>query len=296
MARTGYYIVNPSPWPILASFSVLGLCSSFLIFFSQSLTFIFWVPFSVSFGLLAFSMVNWWGDVVTESTFMGEWSSYVLRTYVWGFRFFIISEAFFFGGFLSSFIYYSVGECSIQGVGFWPPRGIKPLHPGKTALLNTGVLVWSSFTGAWALNAVKVHNAVPCDGKSYSLGPHNGGKEKIVSSLSYQKEALLSLGLTIFLGLSFIYLQAQEYYWASYTISDGVYGSIFYLLTGFHGLHVIIGTIFLIVCWFRLYLLHFSYKHFVFGIWAAVWYWHFVDIVWIFVFSLVYIWGFWGYG
>nr|YP_009128926.1 cytochrome c oxidase subunit III [Saxidomus purpurata]AJT47996.1 cytochrome c oxidase subunit III [Saxidomus purpurata] len=294
MARTGYQLISPSPWPISTAFSVMGLCTSLFIFASEGLTSVFWGVCVFSIFFTAFNMCNWWSDVVMESTHLGEWSSYVLRTYVWGFRFFILSEAFFFASLFGSFIYASLGETSIQGVGFWPPRGIKPLHPGKVALLNTGVLVGSSLTANWALRCVKAHNLIPY-GETFLVSSGLGNKEKRATSLSYQVEGLFSLGLTILLGVIFTYLQSQEYYWSSFSFADGICGSIFYLLTGFHGLHVIIGTIFLSVCWLRLYFLHFSYKHFYFGMWAAVWYWHFVDGIWIVVYFMVYVWGHWGY-
>lgn len=208
--------------------------------------------------------------------------------------FYYFRDFFFFVGLFGSFIYGALGEMSIQGVGFWPPRGVKPLHPGKVAILNTAILVGSRFTANWAYSCVKRHNLIPYDEK-YVVKSRFTGKEKEVTSYRYQKEGLFSLAVTIFLGLCFTYFQGQEYYWASFTFADGLYGSVFFLLTGFHGLHVIVGTIFLIVCWFRLYSLHFRYKHFYFGMWAAVWYWHFVDVIWVFVYSIVYLWGYWGF-
>nr|YP_004072678.1 cytochrome c oxidase subunit III [Meretrix lusoria]ACV92125.1 cytochrome c oxidase subunit III [Meretrix lusoria] len=300
MARTGYQLLGPSPWPVTAAVAVLGLCSTLLIFVCEGASWGFWVSFVVCFGLLITIMANWWSDVVKESTYLGQWSSYVLRAYVWGFRLFIISEVFFFAGLLGAFVYCAVGESSIHGVGFWPPRGIKPLSPGKMALLNTAVLLGSSVTANWALCCVKAHNclnfnmSVPLSVLTPFKKSVNGMK-KNVDTFYYQESGLVALMVTICLGLCFTYLQALEYYWASFSFGDGIYGSSFFLLTGFHGLHVIIGTIFLVVCWFRLLNFHFSFNHFYFGMWAAVWYWHFVDIVWVFVYGMVYIWGYWGY-
>jgi len=299
VARTGYQLVGPRPWPLRGAFSVLGLCSGLLIFFSEGITWPFWVVFFGSLSLIVFTLSNWWIDLVKERTFLGEWRSYVLRTYVIGFRLFIISEIFFFVGLFGCYVYCGVGEISLQGVGFWPPRGIKPLHPGKVALLNTGILVLSSFTANWAFSCVEAHNATPLvHRKPYNFSNfpfYAKFAKKGLGSLILWLEALFSLGLTIVLGFCFSYCQALEYYWCSFRFADGIWGSIFYLLTGFHGIHVVVGTIFLIVCWFRLLKLHFSYNHFYFGIWAAVWYWHFVDGVWIAVFFLVYVWGYWGY-
>nr|AKE36672.1 cytochrome c oxidase subunit III [Meretrix lamarckii] len=301
MARTGYQLLSPSPWPISAAASILGLCATLLIFFGEGVSWIFWGSLSVSFSLFIFVLCNWWSDVVKESTYLGEWSSYVVRTYAWGFRFFIISEAFFFAGLLGSFVFYGVGESSIHGVGFWPPRGIKPLVPWKMALLNTAILVGSSATANWALKFVQAHNTLNFDMevKKSEIKRFNSPSKKLVGgtvdTYYYQERAVVAFIVTIVLGVSFTFLQALEYYWASFSFGDGIYGSTFFLLTGFHGLHVIIGTIFLVVCLIRLIKLHFSYNHFYVGVWAAVWYWHFVDLVWVFVYGLVYIWGYWGY-
>nr|YP_010121809.1 cytochrome c oxidase subunit III [Callista chinensis]QRE83916.1 cytochrome c oxidase subunit III [Callista chinensis]QWM94248.1 cytochrome c oxidase subunit III [Callista chinensis] len=295
MSRTGYHVLSPSPWPISVACSLMGLCSSLLIFFGEGPIWIFWGVFSCSFFLIVYSVVNWWGDLILESTYLGEWSSYVVRTYIYGFRLFLLSEIFFFGGLLASFIYYGVGEASIQGVGFWPPRGIKPLHPGKVALLNTGILVGSGITVNWAKTCVELHSQIHPKEKSLVVKWPFFNKEVSKSSFDYQLEGLFYLGITIVLGAWFSFLQYQEYKWSSFTFADGVAGSIFYFLTGFHGTHVIAGLIFLTVCWFRLYYCHFSYNNFWTGMWAAAVYWHLVDGVWIFVYGMVYLWGYAGY-
>nr|YP_008854390.1 cytochrome c oxidase subunit III [Meretrix lyrata]AGR50836.1 cytochrome c oxidase subunit III [Meretrix lyrata] len=301
MGRPGFQFLGPGPWPFAAATSFLGLCATFFFFVCSGPIWVFWISFFFSFGLGVFIMSNWGSDVVKESTFLGQWSSYFFRVYAWGFRFFIFFEVFFFAGLIGSFVYCAVGESSIHGVGFWPPRGIKPLNPGKMALLNTAILIGSSFTANWAFWCVKCHNLLNFN-MGVPLWELTGGKKPASDKLSesvdtfyYQSRGLLALEITIFLGVCFTILQAMEYYWASYSFADGVFGSTFFLLTGFHGLHVIIGTIFLIVCWFRLLYFHFSFNHFYFGMWAAVWYWHFVDAVWVVVYSLVYIWGYWGY-
>jgi len=198
---------------------------------------------------------------------------------------FILSEVFFFVRFFWAFFNARVGELSIQGVGYWPPVGINPIYPWQVPFLNTIVLLSSALTVTWAHKAVRVHNM--------SVYIRGSPKYMRLNREQYWNSGLVALGLTVFLGLFFTYLQATEYYMTSFCIRDRVYGSTFFLLTGFHGMHVIVGTIFLIVCWFRLYLLHFSYRHHYFGLDAAVYYWHFVDVVWIGVFASVYVWGYW---
>nr|UJH93092.1 cytochrome c oxidase subunit III [Chamelea gallina] len=287
MARTGFQLVDLSPWPLSASFSALGMTTSMICLFCEGMSNMVIFLFFSSFFLLIFTVIRWWGDVILESTFLGCYSSYVIRNLRCSMILFILSEIFFFVGFFWAFFNSSVGELSLQGVGYWPPVSVNPIYPWRVPFLNTIVLLSSALTVTWAHKAISAHNMVSYD-EEWTFG---NGKYK-VSSLSHQKSGLISLGLTILLGLFFTYLQATEYYMASFTISDGTYGSTFFLLTGFHGMHVMVGTIFLVVCWFRLYLLHFSYQHHYFGLDAAVYYWHFVDVVWIGVFSAIYVWGY----
>jgi len=147
--------------------------------------------------------------------------------------------------------------------GVWPPAYLVAIDPWKIPLLNTIILLSSGATVTWA------HHS-------------------IVEGL--KEEALQALGATIFLAVIFTLLQGYEYASASFTISDGIYGSTFYMATGFHGFHVFIGTCFLSVCAVRLYLNHFTREHH-FGFEAAAWYWHFVDVVWLFLFITIYWWG-----
>ena len=147
--------------------------------------------------------------------------------------------------------------------GIWPPPGIDVLNPWEVPLLNTVILLLSGATCTWS------HNAIVVGDRSSSL---------------------ISLALTIFLGSFFTCLQAVEYYDANFTMSDGIYGSVFFLATGFHGFHVLIGSTFLAVCLLRLYNFHFTKQHH-FGFEAAAWYWHFVDVVWLFLFVSIYWWG-----
>lgn len=175
---------------------------------------------------------------------------------------FILSEILFFFTFFWRYIYYShvIGH-------MWPPEGIRPLYPYGVPLLNTIVLVGSGFTLTWRQRCLSAGN---------------------------REGALVGLLYTVGLGIFFTYLQAEEFYVTSFTIADTVYGSVFFLITGFHGLHVIIGTIFLIVNVLRVWRHHYAPSHH-FGFTAASWYWHFVDVVWILLFLLVYCLGYHNY-
>jgi len=145
----------------------------------------------------------------------------------------------------------------------WPPTGITPLNPFLVPLLKTAVLLSSGVTITWAHHSILAGN---------------------------HSEAVQALSLTVALGLYFTILQAWEYIDSPFTIADRIYGSTFFVATGFHGLHVIIGTTFLFVCLLRLINRHFSAHHH-FGFEAAAWYWHFVDVVWLFLYVCIYWWG-----
>jgi cytochrome c oxidase subunit 3 len=175
---------------------------------------------------------------------------------------FIVSEIMFFFAFFWGFFASSLAP-TIEIGGIWPPPGINVLNPWEIPLLNTLILLLSGFTCTWA------HHAM-IEGKRQAV--------------------ILSLGLTVILGIIFTGLQAMEYFEADFTISDGIYGSTFFLTTGFHGFHVLVGTTFLVVCFFRVLSYHFTRNHH-FGFEAAAWYWHFVDVVWLFLFVSIYWWG-----
>ena len=177
-------------------------------------------------------------------------------------REFITSEVLFFFSFFWAFFHRSLSP-SVEIGSLWPPQGIKAFNPFQIPLLNTAILLGSGVTVTWAHHAIIENN--------YTQG-------------------VQALALTVFLGVYFTSLQALEYWEASFSIADAVYGSTFFVATGFHGLHVIIGTIFLLVCLVRQYLNHFSLNHH-FGFEAAAWYWHFVDVVWLFLFVTIYWWG-----
>ena len=175
---------------------------------------------------------------------------------------FIISEVFFFLSFFWAFFHRRLAV-NIELGNEWPPAGILTFNPFGVPLLNTVILLSSGVRVTWA---------------HHSLMRGNHSQTKI------------SLILTVILGGYFTILQGAEYYEARFSFADSVYGSSFFLATGFHGLHVLIGTAFLRVCLFRLNKFNFRFTHH-FGFEAAAWYWHFVDVVWLFLFVVIYWWG-----
>jgi cytochrome c oxidase subunit 3 len=208
------------------------------------------------------TMILWWRDIIRESTFQGHHTSIVQRGLRYGMVLFIVSEVLFFVAFFWAFFHSSLAP-SIELGAIWPPKGIQVLNQWEVPLLNTVILLSSGATVTWA------HHAIVS-------GDRSG--------------AILGLLFTVLLALVFTALQGYEYYEAPFTIADGVYGSTFFMATGFHGFHVIIGTIFLTVCLIRLINHHFTNHHH-FGFEAAAWYFHFVDVVWLFLFVSIYWWG-----
>ena len=196
------------------------------------------------------------------SAYCSAYSSFRAKGLRYGIILFIVSEVFFFAGFFWAFYHSSLVPTHDLG-GCWPPTGITPLNPLEVPLLNTSVLLASGVSITWA------HHSL------------------IEGNRNHINQALL---ITILLGLYFTILQASEYFETSFSISDGIYGSTFFIATGFHGLHVIIGSTFLIVCLLRQLKFHFTSKHH-FGFEAAAWYWHFVDVVWLFLYVSIYWWG-----
>nr|YP_003331294.1 cytochrome c oxidase subunit III [Chauliognathus opacus]ACM45016.1 cytochrome c oxidase subunit III [Chauliognathus opacus] len=253
-----YHLVEVSPWPILGSFGtmalMLGMIKWFHLFNNDLLLFAM-----MSMMLI---MYQWWRDVVREATYQGIHTFKVVQGMRWGMILFITSEVFFFISFFWSFFHSSLSPNIELGMN-WPPKNIMTFNPMEIPLLNTLILISSGISVTWAHHSLMENN---------------------------YKQAFNGLAITIILGVYFTMLQAYEYMESSFTIADSIYGSTFFMATGFHGLHVIIGTIFLAVCLLRHWKNHFSSVHH-FGFEAATWYWHFVDVVWLFLYISIYWWG-----
>lgn len=256
----GYHLVDPSPWPFVGSMACL-MTTLGGVMYMHSVIGGAGVLFS-GIVMIMVTMILWWRDIIREATFQGHHTHVVQKGLRYGMILFIISEVFFFVAFFWAFFHSSLAP-SVELGAVWPPKGIEVLNPWGVPLLNTVILLSSGATVTWA------HHS-------------------IISGNRY--EAVMGLTLTIVLALIFTALQGLEYYEAPFTIADGIYGSTFFIATGFHGLHVIIGTIFLTVCLVRLIKYHFT-KHHHFGFEAAAWYFHFVDVVWLFLFVSIYWWG-----
>jgi cytochrome c oxidase subunit III len=251
-----YHLVDPSPWPIVGAASGGLLATGALLYLHGG--HIWWV---LIIGVLCVlgTMAVWWRDVIREATFQGFHTPVVQLGLRYGMALFIASEVMFFLAFFWAFFASSLFPVG----GVWPPRGIHPFDPFEFAFLNTMILLLSGTTVTWAHHSLL------------------GGN---------QRGLVQGLVVTVVLGVCFTCVQAYEYSHAAFHFSGGIYPSTFFMATGFHGFHVIIGTTFLTVCLVRAIKGHFKPDHH-FGLEASAWYWHFVDVVWLFLFVCVYWWG-----
>lgn len=256
-----YHLVSPSPWPINTSVSLFSLTLTGVLSmhgFEEG-----WYFFFIALLNLIMSMSLWFRDVISEGTYLGNHTNAVQRGLNIGMGLFIVSEALFFLAFFWTFFHSSLSP-NIELGAQWPPMGIEGINPFELPLLNTILLLSSGVTVTYS------HH-------SLIQGNRSG--------------ALYGLVYTGLLAVIFTVFQGIEYTVSSFTISDGVYASCFYFGTGFHGLHVIIGTAFLIVGLWRLLAYHFTDHHHL-GLESGILYWHFVDIVWLFLYISVYYWGY----
>ncbi len=253
-----YHLVDPSPWPLLGAFSAGTMFAGTVLGMHGE----GWWLAIAGFLLVLLTMFLWFKDVVKEATFQHLHTPIVQIGLRYGMALFIASEVMFFSAFFWAFFTSSLFPVG----GVWPPKGIVPFDAFHLPFLNTLILLLSGTTVTWA------HHAL-IEGD--------------------RKGMLQGLTITVLLGMCFTACQAWEYAHAMFSFSGNIFGATFFMATGFHGFHVIIGTIFLAVCLYRGYKGHFTPTHH-FGFEAAAWYWHFVDVVWIFLFCCVYVWG--GYG
>lgn len=263
-----YHLVNPSPWPILGSIAAFALALG-AIGYMHGASFWWMVPGLI--GVL-YTMLVWWRDVIREAE-EGDHTPVVQIGLRYGMILFIASEVMFFVAWFWAFFDASLFPAAPEQVlraeftgGQWPPEGVEVFDPWHLPLLNTLILLTSGTTVTWAHHALL-----------------NNDRRGLVWGLI----------ATIILGLVFTGIQIYEYAHAAFSFGGSIYGSTFFMATGFHGFHVIVGTIFLIVCLIRALSGQFTAKQH-FGFEAAAWYWHFVDVVWLFLFFSIYIWGNWG--
>ena len=271
-----YHLVDPSPWPLVGS----------IFAFLLAVGAIAWMKNMPIFGVkmggylagagfigILYVMAAWWADVIKEAEHGGYHTRVVQISHRYGMILFIASEVMFFVAWFWAFFDASLfsGE-AIQAArveftgGHWPPKGIEVLDPWHLPLFNTLILLTSGTTVTWALHGL-LHN---------------------------DRGALVTgLILNVILGALFTGVQAFEYAHAPFGFKGSIYGATFFMATGFHGFHVLVGTIFLLVCLFRATAGHFTPTQHL-GFEFAAWYWHFVDVVWLFLFCCIYVWGSWG--
>ena len=274
-----YHIIDPSPWPLFGSIGALIMGFGAVGYMqtlqgNDPLFGIIGGPFVLHAGLavVLYTMFGWWSDTIREGD-EGHHTRVVSLHLRYGMIMFIASEVMFFVAWFWAFFDASLFASEAQQYsrveytgGQWPPQGIEVLDPLHLPLFNTVILLLSGTTLTWAHHAL-IH-----------------GDKKTTN---------LMLAITVGLGVFFSFVQVYEYGHAPFSFSESIYGATFYMATGFHGFHVLVGTIFLMVCLVRGLRDNLNQKQH-FGFEAAAWYWHFVDVVWLFLFFAIYIWGSWG--
>lgn len=255
-----FHLVSPSPWPILTCLSLFNLTSCGVLTMHG---------FQFAIYLIGFNLLNliwtmglWFRDIISEGTYLGNHTLAVQKGINLGVLLFIVSEGLFFLAIFWAYFHSSLSP-TIEVGAHWPPMGIDSVNPFELPALNTVILLASGFTVTFA------HHCI--------IG---SGRSGVLKGIVY----------TILLAVIFTILQGVEYSSSSFTISDSIYGSCFYFGTGFHGLHVIIGTAFIAVGFWRVLSYHLTDHHHL-GLESSILYWHFVDIVWLFLFISIYYWG-----
>jgi cytochrome c oxidase subunit 3 len=286
-ANGGYYLPNPSPWPIVTSAGLFSLALGFVLAIN-GVGFGKWIAI-VGAAILIWVMFRWFGEVIGESE-GGKYNAQVDRSFRWGMSWFIFSEVMFFAAFFGALFYVRqwagpwLGDTELLWPGFdfhWPSAGPK----GPIAIEPDTIPAASQFSpmGAWGIPAI--NTAILLSSGATITWAHWGLLK------SNRAQLITGLFLTVALGVTFLSLQAYEYIHAytamGLTMKTGIYGATFFMLTGFHGFHVTLGTVMLIVILGRALKGHFRPDHH-FGFEAVAWYWHFVDVVWLFLFIFVY--------
>ena len=288
-----YHLVEPSPWPIVGATGAFLMLIGAVFWMNATYTGFWGLPlngqpwiFAIGVGLILFTMAGWWRDVVQESVVRGDHTPVVKLGLRYGMILFIASEVMFFFAWFWAYFNSALFPLDVS-IGTWPPQGIITFDPWHLPLINTLILLTSGSTVTWAHHAILTGD---------------------------RKGAIQGLILTVLLGMSFTGIQAYEYNHAAFTFGlngamlqplmdeahksltagvgnlGAIYGTTFFMATGFHGFHVLVGTIFLIVCLARAYAGHFTPTQHL-GFEFAAWYWHFVDVVWLFLFICIYVWG-----
>lgn len=250
-----FHLVTVRPWPILRSFSIKILLIGMINWFHNfDLRLVIYGKF-----LLILILFQWWRDVIRERTYQGFHSINVVNGLKLRIILFIISEVFFFLRIFWCYLHIYLSP-RIEIGSIWPPKNINVFNPYEIPLLNTIILLSSGITITWS---------------HYSIINKN------------YNNIILSILITVILGIIFTIFQYVEYIEARFSISDSIFGSIFFISTGFHGFHVLIGTLFLYINLLRILKKNFSSIHHL-GFEIAAWYWHFVDVVWLILYLLVY--------
>jgi cytochrome c oxidase subunit 3 len=271
--RHDYHLVDPSPWPAIGSISAFIMAVGAIAWMHKMFPAASLVFAAGTLGVL-YTMFSWWRDIINEAEHAGYHTRVVQISHRYGMILFIASEVMFFVAWFWAYFNTALFPADAQQflrydlIGHvWPPAASAnfkgTFDPWHLPLLNTLILLTSGTTVTWAHHAL-LHND--------------------------RKGLINGLWLTIILGATFTGVQAYEYLHAAFTYSGHIYGATFFMATGFHGAHVLIGTTFLIVCLIRAYRGHFTPTHHL-GFEFCAWYWHFVDVVWLFLFAAIYVWG-----
>lgn len=252
-----FHIVDKRPWPILRAIIIIIIITGTIKWFQEQNINLLSLR---RFTIILISYL-WWRDITRERTFQGNHTIIVMIGLRWGIILFILSEIIFFISFFWRFFHRRLVPNIELGIN-WPPKRIQPFNPSEIPLLNTLILLTSGLTVTWTHHRLIENNL---------------------------NQSIYRLILTAILGFYFLILQIYEYYQAPFSLTDSIYGTTFFITTGFHGIHVLIGSTFLTTCLIRLIKNQFSPIHH-FGFEAAAWYWHFVDVVWLLLYLSIYWW------